>query len=88
MTAAQAMERAVQNGRITQKRLERSLAPPKGTIPDPTNVDLGYRLSEMLLDSWHKTLCPYCLPRRSRRNMQSVALDSPVPACRGIQHTV
>lgn len=65
VTAMQAMERAVQDGRITQERLEQSLARVARlkarflhrykpvTISDARLV-VGCRTHKVLLDSWHK----------------------------------
>jgi beta-N-acetylhexosaminidase len=88
MAAMQAMERAVQDGRITQERLEQSLGrvtrlkarylhPYKPVTISDARLVVGCRSHKVLLDSWHKAYARHSLPKVAE-NSQPAALDSPV----------
>ena len=82
MTAMQAMERAVQDGRITQERLEQSLArvarlkarflqPYKPVTISDARLVVGCRSHKVLLDSWRKAYA---------RTSQSKSFETAPPA--------
>ncbi|GAB1724490.1 MAG: beta-N-acetylhexosaminidase [Nitrospira sp. CR1.1] len=89
MTAIQAMERAVQDGRITQERLEQSLArvarlkarylhPYKPVTISDARLVVGCRSHKVLLDSWRKAHARLPSSKMSESLQSSAALDSPV----------
>lgn len=89
MTAMQAMERAVQDGRITQERLgqsltrvarlkERYLQPYKPVTISDARLVVGCRSHKVLLDSWHKAYARLPSSRISENLQSSATLDSPV----------
>ncbi|MGC3973313.1 MAG: beta-N-acetylhexosaminidase [Nitrospira sp.] len=88
MTAMQAMERAVQDGRITQERLEQSLRrvarlkaryllPYKPVTISDARLVVGCRSHKVLLDSWHKAYARLPSSKVSEHD-ESAPLDSPV----------
>jgi beta-N-acetylhexosaminidase len=89
MTAMQAMERAVQDGRITQERLGQSLArvarlkarylqPYKPVTISDARLVVGCRSHKVLLDSWHKAYARLPSSRMSESLQAAATLDSPV----------
>ena len=88
MTAMQAMECAVQDGRITPERLEQSLTrvarlkarylrPYKPVTISDARLVVGCRSHKMLLESWHKAYARFPSTKEPE-NLQSAAADSPV----------
>lgn len=86
-TAMEAMERAVRDGRITQGRLEQSLArvarlksrylsPYKPVTISDARLVVGCRTHKMLLESWHKAYARVPQPK-TPEHVQAVS-DSPV----------
>ena len=89
MTAMHAMERAVQDGRITQERLAQSLArvarlkarylhPYKAVTISDARLVVGCRTHKVLLDSWHKTYARNPAPKPSETHQPTPSLGSPV----------
>ena len=89
MTAMQAMERAVKDGRITQERLDQSLArvaklkarylhPYKPVTISDARLVVGCRSHKVLLDSWHKAYARIPKPTLVERGQAAPAHDSPV----------
>ncbi len=89
LTAMQAMERAVQDGRITQERLAQSLArvarlkarylhPYKAVTISDARLVVGCRTHKVLLDSWHKTYARNPAPKPSETHQPTPSLGSPV----------
>lgn len=85
----QAMERAVQDGRITQERLAQSLArvarlkarylhPYKAVTISDARLVVGCRTHKVLLDSWHKTYARNPAPKPSETHQPTPSLGSPV----------
>ncbi|CAE6707983.1 MAG: beta-N-acetylhexosaminidase [Nitrospira sp.] len=88
-TAMEAMERAVRDGRITQERLEQSLArvarlksrylsPYKPVTISDARLVVGCRTHKMLLESWHKAYARVPAPKSLENSQPAAALDSPV----------
>ncbi|HAP41080.1 MAG: beta-N-acetylhexosaminidase [Nitrospira sp.] len=88
-TAMEAMERAVRDGRITQERLEQSLArvarlksrylsPYKPVTISDARLVVGCRTHKMLLDSWHKAYARVPVPTSTEHHRVAAAPDSPV----------
>ncbi|HVG02511.1 MAG TPA: beta-N-acetylhexosaminidase [Nitrospira sp.] len=89
MVAVQAMEKAVQDGRITQERLQQSLArvtrlkarylePYKPVTISDARLTVGCRSHRMVLDLWHKAYGRVPKPRVSEGSEMAPAHDSPV----------
>lgn len=89
MAAMQAMERAVQDGRITQERLEQSLGrvarlkarylyPYKPVTISDARLVVGCRSHKMVLGSWRKAYARHSLPKEAENSQPAAALDSPV----------
>jgi len=89
LTAMQAMERAVLDGRITPERLEQSLTrvallkarylvPYKPVTISDARLVVGCRSHKVLLDSWHKAYARLPSSKISEDARQAAALDSPV----------
>lgn len=89
MAAMQAMEKAVQDGRITQERLEQSLVrvarlkthylqPYKAVTISDARLIVGCRSHKVLLDSWHTTYGRVPKPKASEFNESAPSHDSPV----------
>lgn len=89
MTAMQAMERAVQDGRITQARLEQSLArvaqlkarylhPYKPVTISDARLVVGCRSHRVLLDSWQKAYARLPKPKPMEMTQPTSSHDSPV----------
>ncbi|MBA5875822.1 MAG: beta-N-acetylhexosaminidase [Nitrospira sp. CR1.2] len=88
-TAMEAMVRAVREGRITQDRLEQSLArvarlksrylyPYKPVTISDARLVVGCRTHKMLLESWHKAYARLPAPKSPENSRPVAALDSPV----------
>ncbi|MBI4002933.1 MAG: beta-N-acetylhexosaminidase [Nitrospira defluvii] len=89
MAAMQAMERAVQDGRITQERLEQSLVrvarlkarylrPYKPVTISDARLIVGCRSHKVLLDSWHNAYGRVPKPKALEVNEPASSHDSPV----------
>lgn len=89
MAAMQAMEKAVQDGRITQERLEQSLVrvarlkahylqPYKAVTISDARLIVGCRSHKVLLDSWHTAYGRVPKPKASEINESAPSHDSPV----------
>ncbi len=89
MTAMQAMERAVKDGRITQDRLEQSLVrvaqlkarylhPYKPVTISDARLVVGCRSHKVLLDSWQKAYARIPKLMSSERPQSAPSHDSPV----------
>ena len=89
MAAMQAMERAVQDGRITQDRLEQSLVrvthlkaryliPYKPMTISDARLIVGCRSHKALLDSWHTAYGRLPKPKTPEINELAASHDSPV----------
>jgi len=89
MTAMRAMERAVNDGRITQDRLAQSLArvaklkagylyPYKPVTISDARLVVGCRSHKVLLDSWHKAYARIPKPKLFEPAQASPSHDSPV----------
>lgn len=89
MAAMQAMERAVQDGRITAERLEQSLArvarlkarylhPYKPVTISDARLVVGCRSHKMMLESWHKAYARLPSSKGSDSLQSMAASDSPV----------
>lgn len=89
MAAMQAMERAVQDGRITQERLEQSLSrvarlkarylhPYKPVTISDARLVVGCRSHKVLLDSWHKAYARIPQPKSVEATQATSLHDSPV----------
>lgn len=89
MAAMQAMERAVQDGRITAERLEQSLArvarlkarylhPYKPVTISDARLVVGCRSHKMMLESWHKAYARLPSSKGSDGLQSMAASDSPV----------
>jgi beta-N-acetylhexosaminidase len=89
MAAMQAMERAVQDGRITQERLEQSLSrvarlkarylhPYKPVTISDARLVVGCRSHKVLLDSWRKAYARIPSTKSSENLQSTAALESPV----------
>ena len=87
--AMEAMARAVRDGRITQERLEQSLArvarlksrylsPYKPVTISDARLVVGCRTHKMLLESWHKAYARVPAPKSPENSHPVAALDSPV----------
>jgi len=89
VTAMQAMERAVQDGRITPERLEQSLArvarlkarflhPYKPVTISDARLVVGCRTHKVLLDSWHKTYARLPSLKEPETVQTAAPFESPV----------
>ena len=89
MTAMQAMERAVNDGRITQDRLAQSLArvaklkarylhPYKPVTISDARLVVGCRSHKVLLDSWRKAYARIPQPKSVETVQATSSHDSPV----------
>jgi beta-N-acetylhexosaminidase len=89
MAAMQAMEQAVQDGRITQERMQQSLArvarlkaryllPYKPVTISDARLTVGCRSHKMVLDLWHRTYARLPKPRVSDGMDVVPTHDSPV----------
>ncbi len=89
LTAMQAMERAVLDGRITPERLEQSLTrvarlkarylvPYKPVTISDARLVVGCRSHKVLLGSWHKAYARLPSSKISEAARQAAAMDSPV----------
>lgn len=89
MTAMQAVERAVKDGRITQERLDQSLTrlaklkarylhPYKPVTISDARLVVGCRSHKMLLDSWHNAYARIPKPQSLEPAQFSASHDSPV----------
>ena len=89
VTAMQALERAVKDGRITQERLDQSLArvaklkarylhPYKPVTISDARLVVGCRSHKVLLDSWHKAYARIPKPKSLETVQAPSSHDSPV----------
>jgi beta-N-acetylhexosaminidase len=89
VAAMQAMEKAVEDGRITGERLEQSLVrvarlkarylrPYKPVTVSDARLVVGCRSHKVFLDSWHTAYGRVPKPKSAEINESAAVLDSPV----------